>query len=396
MKKLRHLVLLTVLFTSQIPLWAAHVINGSTRFIAAQEISNKNGTIDAQVSSSDTKNPDVTQLLGGITTVGEEWVEYDIDVQKVGSYNLYPRVATTNTWAFDVKIDGTKVASFGDAQTGGWNVWSTVRHKSQTITLTEGAHKLRLEFTTGKLNLNLLYFELDEILMDTHLINETGVSRVIAARDIFGKHESITTANCTDAVEVDVTRALNNFTVDRWIEYRIAVQKKGSYKIYPRIATTNANWSFGAYIDGTSVATFTGVKTGGWAVWETQSSLAKSVSLEAGTHTLRLEPTQGTMNLNVLYFEYDDTGTSLLESQLENDVKVYPTQVRRGQDIQVELQSTIKETALIDLYDLTGKRISSFETEGDKTYFPAPVNSGLYLLKITSKEVNKEVKIVVL
>jgi len=135
-----------------------HVINGTTRIVAAQNIINKSEGITTPKLSGDAENTDIARYLGGVDT--DRYVEYSIDVKKEGSYKLYPRGATPNTgWAFEVDIDDTKVASFTGKSTGGWGAWKTLEDLSQTINLKQGIHTLRLRFTQKKLNLNLLYFD---------------------------------------------------------------------------------------------------------------------------------------------------------------------------------------------------------------------------------------------
>lgn len=405
MKTTTSLISLIVLFIFTSPLWAtdltssgyarkivaeevdAHVIDGSARVITALNILAKSSEITTP-NCTDPDNPDVAKYLGGID-VGR-WVEYRIDVQKEGSYRLYPRISSPNAnRAFDVYIDGVKVASItSGAATGSWQNWETREDQAQTVNLESGIHTLRLEFTERNLNMNILYFE-----YNTHVIN--GNTRVITAQNIRSQSSEISPYNSTDSENPDVTKHLGYCNFDEWVEYEIDVQKGGSYKLYPRIASNGVTGAFEVDIDGVQVASFTSEgATGGWQ-WSTREEQAQTVNLEPGMHTLRLIFTEKGLNLNILYFEYDEA-TSLSENLLGNSVKIYPNPVQRGQDIQIDVQLTQGKAGRAELYDITGKRVASFEITGNRTNLPTTLNPGLYLLKITGRELYKEAKIVIL
>ncbi len=88
-----------------------------------------------------------------------EWMEYTIDVQTTGCYNLSVRYASGNNnggGPFSYEINGTKVSpNITLASTGGWSNWST---KNTTINLTKGTHILRFAAAGGEFNIGKMTF----------------------------------------------------------------------------------------------------------------------------------------------------------------------------------------------------------------------------------------------
>ena len=88
-----------------------------------------------------------------------EWMEYTVDVQSTGCYDLDIRYASGNNAGggpFHFEIDGQQVSpNIAVNATGDWNAWST--HTS-TINLTQGIHVLRLYAQNGEFNLGEMTF----------------------------------------------------------------------------------------------------------------------------------------------------------------------------------------------------------------------------------------------
>ena len=86
-----------------------------------------------------------------------EWLEYTVDVDTSGEYQLDFRVATPNSGRqMRVALDGVNVTGLIILpNTGGWQNWQTVR---STATLTAGQHVLRVTFVVGGLNFGWIKF----------------------------------------------------------------------------------------------------------------------------------------------------------------------------------------------------------------------------------------------
>ncbi|GAB1308074.1 hypothetical protein KH5_07570 [Urechidicola sp. KH5] len=91
---------------------------------------------------------------------GGEWIEYSIDVQTAGNYDVDVRYASGNSIGggpIYFEIEGTKVSpdiSFSD--TGDWDTWST--KSVSNVALNEGQHVLRLVSTNGEFNIGRMTF----------------------------------------------------------------------------------------------------------------------------------------------------------------------------------------------------------------------------------------------
>jgi beta-glucanase (GH16 family) len=90
----------------------------------------------------------------------DEWMEYTVDVESAGTYQLDVRVASLSTGgSFRLEIDGQPISeSVSFDSTGGWQNWQTV---STTIDLEEGVQILRFaNRATSAQEYNLNSFEL--------------------------------------------------------------------------------------------------------------------------------------------------------------------------------------------------------------------------------------------
>jgi endoglucanase Acf2 len=88
-----------------------------------------------------------------------EWLEYTVDVQTAGCYDLNIRYASGNNnggGPFYFEVDGMPVSSnIVVASTGDWDAWNT---KSTTIDLEAGTQVLRLVATGGEFNIGGMTF----------------------------------------------------------------------------------------------------------------------------------------------------------------------------------------------------------------------------------------------
>ena len=95
----------------------------------------------------------------GWLTAGE-WLEYSIDVQTSGEYDLSFRYASDNNAGggpFYLEIDGTKISpDISVSSTNGWDNWES--QVINAIDLTEGKHILRVVITNGEFNLAKMTF----------------------------------------------------------------------------------------------------------------------------------------------------------------------------------------------------------------------------------------------
>ncbi|WP_299549215.1 glycosyl hydrolase [Seonamhaeicola sp.] len=96
---------------------------------------------------------------------GGEWLEYTIDVQTTGCYDLSIRYASGNTSGggpIYFEIDGVKVSQdIAFSYTGDWGTWNT--KATSNVDLTAGTHVLRLVVTNGEVNLGRMTFSYNAV-----------------------------------------------------------------------------------------------------------------------------------------------------------------------------------------------------------------------------------------
>ena len=84
----------------------------------------------------------------GYTKAGE-WLEYTVNVQTAGTYNLGFRLASPGAGGtFHLEVDGVdKTGPLTVPNTGGWQTWKTITKNG--VALPAGAHVLRLKMDTN-------------------------------------------------------------------------------------------------------------------------------------------------------------------------------------------------------------------------------------------------------
>lgn len=127
-------------------------IEEDTRFKAAEKILNSSG-LQTEATSDTGGGENLSYCDAGY------YAEYKINVKNSGTYNVTARIASeAGRGAFDLIVDGVKLASFKAVRTGGWQNWTTL--SAQQINLVKGEHDLKIAFTEAGSNLNWLQFTL--------------------------------------------------------------------------------------------------------------------------------------------------------------------------------------------------------------------------------------------
>lgn len=82
-----------------------------------------------------------------------DWMEYVVNVPSTGTYKLNYRVSVNNSTggSVDFIVDGVSKKITSLPSTGGWQNWKTI---SDTVTLSEGEHTVRLQVVQGGWNIN--------------------------------------------------------------------------------------------------------------------------------------------------------------------------------------------------------------------------------------------------
>jgi hypothetical protein len=101
-----------------------------------------------------------TTDAGGGLNVGYidagDWLDYKVNVQTAGTYNIQYRVASLNGGgSIQLKSDTAVLATTAVPSTGGWQTWVTV---NATANLAAGEQTLRLQVPVGGYNINWIGF----------------------------------------------------------------------------------------------------------------------------------------------------------------------------------------------------------------------------------------------
>ena len=152
---------------------------------------------------------DATSVTNEGATIGwltaGEWLEYSIDVQTAGEYDLSFRYASDNTAGggpFYLEIDGTKISpDISVTTTNGWGNW--VSQVVNTLELTEGKHILRVVITNGEFNLGKMTFTYQNPLPYNPPIANAGTNITVILPE--------TTATLDGSLSSDVDTATLNY-----------------------------------------------------------------------------------------------------------------------------------------------------------------------------------------
>jgi hypothetical protein len=105
-----------------------------------------------EVDISATNDNGVAGYNIGWVTQGE-WLEYSVNVQQAGGYNLSYRVATPQTTGqIQFLVNGQVLSTTSIPATGGWDTWATVN--SSNVNLPAGNQIVRIYFSGADVNLN--------------------------------------------------------------------------------------------------------------------------------------------------------------------------------------------------------------------------------------------------
>ena len=252
----------------------------------------------------------------GYTKAGE-WMEYTINVQTAGSYDLSFRIASAAAnGKFHAEIDGTNVTgTLTMPNTGGTQKWITLTKSS--IAPTAGQHVLRLSMdsaaSTGGSIGNFNYITIaphapvpsNPILIQAEDF-DAGAEGVAYhdtdAANLGGKYRSTgvdiqTTTDTGGGFNVGYTKA------GEWLDYTVNIATAGLYTIDFRVAAAAAGGKFELDVDGVNATGELSVpNTGGYQTWTTVTKTG--VNLTAGKHVLRLRMDANAANGSVGNFNW--------------------------------------------------------------------------------------------
>lgn len=340
----------------------------------------------------------------GWTTAGE-WLEYTVDVETAGSYDMDLRVACSGDGrTVNVSMDGTDIAAdVAIPNTAGWQTWQTV--KVSGIDLTPGQKIMRLTIgETDYVNLNYVTFTLTKELKQEPF---SGTAITVPGRieaedyDLGGEglayHEANTNGNeggstyRNDEVDVEETQDVGGgYNIGyalqgEWLEYTIDVVSTGVYNLGLRLAANGDGKLMHIEIDGVDVTGSIDVpNTGGWQTWETV--VVNGISLTEGEHVMRVVFETDYMNLN--YMEFTDVITGLSNNVLEA-IQVFPNPFSIS-GFQIKTADLFRYS----ISDLHGRVIDSGQNNDGSEQLGKDLPKGIYFLTLEQDYKVKTLKII--
>jgi len=243
-----------------------------------------------------------------------EWMEYSVDVQAVGQYEIAIRASSnwTSTPRFHVEIDGANVTGSVDVQlTGSWNSFAWTAKSG--VSLPAGQHVLRLVSDAQYFNINQIRITATPSTPFAGVIalpntfeaeNFDNGGEGIAYHDITSTNDGGAAFRTDQGVDIkpDADGAgslvVNNFQTGEWLVYSVSVATSGIYDIDLRAATgTFTNTAYHIEIDGANVTGSVVLpSTGDFGTFQWMGK--RTVQLAAGNHVLKLVSDQQYVDVN--------------------------------------------------------------------------------------------------
>lgn len=232
---------------------------------------------------------ETTSDAGGGQNVGYidsgDWMNYTVDVPSAGLYTVSYRVASAGGGgsislerAGGSPVFGSKAV---DA-TGGWQNWRTISHEVQ---LPAGKQALGIAAKGGGFNLNWISIA----------AGAGGQIALIQAED----HASMSGVESEQTSDAGGGRNASHIDTGDWMSYTnapVTIPESGNYTIEFRLASPGGGeLGFEEAGGKPGYATVAVPATGGWQNW---TSVNKTVTLAAGSHSFGVYARQGGWNLN--------------------------------------------------------------------------------------------------
>ncbi len=256
----------------------AVTVSGSAMLgkIEAESYSNMNGVLTT--TTADTGGG----LIVGWVDTGD-WMDYLVNVQIAGTYNVDFRVASPYFGTrFQLKKDSTVLATISVPNTGGWQAFQTVT--ATGVPLSAGWQTLRIHASTGGWNMNWMNF--------------TTIPGKIEAES-YSTMNGVMIQSTTDTgggLKVGYT------DTGDWMDYTVNVKNAGTYNVDFRLGCRDGGKQLQLKSGSTVLATVNVPSTGDWDTLQTVT--ATGVSLAAGPQTLRIYASTGGWNLNWVNFTF--------------------------------------------------------------------------------------------
>ncbi|TNF41433.1 MAG: carbohydrate-binding protein [Bacteroidetes bacterium] len=171
--------------------------------------------------------------------------------------------------------------------------------------------------------------------------------------------------------------------VNDWAEYKIAVEKSGTYNLNARVAGS-AQGAIQFLVDNQLKVQISTPNTGGWQNWRTVS---KEIELEEGEHILKMLVRSAGFNINWI----EISNPTAVNHFKVIDSEVYPNPVSNG-ILNIEIHSDVSGGEYFcQLFDLHGNQLLSENVRSYRSLIQINLNenkrlsAGIYYLNISGR-----------
>jgi exo-1,4-beta-D-glucosaminidase len=248
----------------------------------------ENATISQGVVESNHLNYSGTGFVNYDNLTGS-YVEWTVSTPTATSARLDFRYAngTTTDRPMTITVDGTAVATTTSFPgTGNWDTWAT---KALTVDLSAGTHKVRATATTSNGGPNADYLDVTPLAPKTRYEAENATISQGVVESNHLNYSGTGFVNCDNVV-------------GSYVQWTVSVPSAGSYPIVVRYSNgTTTNRPADIAFNGTVVVA--GQAFGPTANWDTWADVSLTVTLAAGTNTIRVTGTTANGPANLDYLE---------------------------------------------------------------------------------------------
>jgi predicted esterase len=263
-----------------------------------------------------------TTDVGGGQDVGyidtDNWMDYNVSVASAGTYAINLRVSCPNGGQLQIRnSSGTVLAKVSVPVTGGWQNWQTV---STNIALTAVTQTIRIYSATTGWNFN--WWEIANSSTSTNTAPpppppSSGTIHIEAENYV--NMNGVQTENTTD---VGGGQNVGYIDTGDWMDYNLNVALAGTYQVNLRVASPNGGQLQIRNSAGAILATVNVPATGAWQNWQTVTS---SITLPAGTQTLRIYASSNGWNIN--WWEIGASGTTTTSTDTTTNTSSATTRI---------------------------------------------------------------------
>jgi hypothetical protein len=268
--------------------------SSGTIHIEAENYVNMNG-----VQTENTSDVGGGQNVGYIDT--GDWMDYNVNIASAGTYPVNLRVASPNGGQLQIRNSaGAILATVNVPVTGAWQNWQTV---TSSITLPVGTQTLRIYASSNGWNIN--WWEIGASGTTTTSTDTTTNTSSATTRVEAENYSAMSGVQAENTQDVGGGQDVGWIDAGDWMDYSVNVSSAGAYNLNLRVASPSGGQLQIRNSSGSVLATVNIPATGGYQSWQTISS---SVSLAAGSQTIRVYASSSGWNLN--WMEISGAGSS--------------------------------------------------------------------------------------